>query len=677
MATDPGLPSDPDRTGLAGVVGDAPETVGAIADAMHPAGSRGRTERSTDVVDALGVHVSEHPAVASALPADVSGHDAHVWVVGEVYGARRDAGYLTRPGGVDDAAFVADELGRGGLDAVSGLNGHFVAVVHDRAAGTVSVATDRLGSRPVHYARPEPGTFAFATGIQALANHGAVEPAFDAPNLLQYLRYRRVVGTGTPLDGVRTLPPASVTTVDPDGGTATTRRYWEPRFRPMDRPFEYFVDRFAETFQTVIGEWVDPDRDYGVMLSGGSDSRLLLAAMEAPSVTAYHVGGWRNREAEVAERVAREAGCEFQFLELSGRAEGELLERTAARSNFEGSFDQGYALAFRERLAAEVDALASGLYADTLFKGASIPKPRVRVGPLGSVTLPVAERLDGPHALVERSFRHGDAAPRPSSVADGVEDPLLDGLSVEGDRIGFHGVEYPDYATFRVARSYYPLSNHTELAVSNAMGAIAPYRSPFLDDRLIDLQLRMPIRYQLRRDVVARALERLAPELAAIPHEPDGTPLNTSFPVRYAVKHARALGRKLRTGPTPPEPYLGQRSRRDHRAFVRESDFFPETLETATPAIEGVDALDAAGAHSALSAHRSGEDRTAELHALLTALSMPVTREVAGADAGDVVDDREAAPGVGDEGDRVGSAGPRGPRRPAEDLPLSGRAGPL
>lgn len=626
-------------TGIAGVLGESPETVRGIASAMHPEGSDGGTARSTRVDGAVGVHTSEHPTLASAGPAETADGDANVWVIGELYGTQRDEGYRQRPAGVDNATFVAREIDRDGLDAVAGLNGHFVALVHDREAGTASVVTDRLGTHAVHLARPSAGSVAFATQIQALANHEAITPSFDAPNLLQYLRYRRVPGTGTPLEGVEKLPPASVTTVDLDDASTTTRSYWEPEYRPIDKPFSYFVDRFTETFETVIDEWSDPERDYGVLLSGGSDSRLLLALLSEPDVTAYHMGGWRNRETEVAERAALEAGCEFRFLEQDEAYDERLLSEAASLSNFDGYFYQAYALPFREQLTGEVDVLASGLYADTLFKGTSVPQPTLPVGPLGSMKLPLAKGIDGPRDLVETSFRSGDSGRRrPAAIASGVDDPLLRGLSVDGDRVTFHGVEYPDYETFLFTRLYYPLSNDTELIYTNSMRQIAPYRSPFLDNRLIDLQLRMPMRYQLRRDVVSQALDRIAPELAAIPHEPDGTPLNTSYAVRYAMKHVKALARKVVSGPTPPAPYLGQRSQRDHGEFIRTSDFFPEKLGAGTAVAEGVDALDEAGVRTAFASHLAGEDRTAELYTLLTALSLPVTREIAGVDGAEGID---------------------------------------
>ena len=94
-----------DVTGIAGVVGDGPETVEGIASAMHPDGPGvgTGTVRSTRVDGPVGVHTSEHPALASDGPAEIEAGDASVWVVGEVYGVQRGGSYRKRPDGVDNA----------------------------------------------------------------------------------------------------------------------------------------------------------------------------------------------------------------------------------------------------------------------------------------------------------------------------------------------------------------------------------------------------------------------------------------------------------------------------------------------------------------------------------------------------------------------------------------------
>lgn len=80
---------------------------------------------------------------------------------------------------------------------------------------------------------------------------------------------------------------------------------------------------------------------------------------------------------------------------------------------------------------------------------------------------------------------------------------------------------------------------------------------------------------------------------------------------------------------------MSQRFQRDYGEFIRTSDFFPEKSGEGMPVAERESALNEAGVRSAFASHLAGEDQTAELYTLLTILSMPVTRDIAGYEATD------------------------------------------
>jgi asparagine synthase (glutamine-hydrolysing) len=210
------------------------------------------------------------------------------------------------------AQHCATYYDRHGMDFAAGLNGNFVGAVRHR--GSVSLFTDRLGTRPLYYARTDGGVV-FSTSIQSLPLHPGVETEFDVPHLAEYLALKRSFGTRTPLTGVEMTRLGSVATLDPEGGMAE-ERYWRPVRTPLDRSRGYFVDRLTETFRTVVADRTERAADYGLLLSGGSDSRLALAALDAldVSVHAFHLAEWRNREARTARRVAEAAGVPFTLL---------------------------------------------------------------------------------------------------------------------------------------------------------------------------------------------------------------------------------------------------------------------------------------------------------------------------------------------------------------------------
>ncbi|ELY51641.1 asparagine synthase-related protein [Natronolimnohabitans innermongolicus] len=549
------------------------------------------------------------------------------WVIGDVYGATDatgdDGAYEPRPASVDPARYCLSRYESDDLDFVGDLNGNFALLLYDEERELVALCTDRLGTVPLYWARPDDDTIVFATNVQLLPFHPAVDTAFSPAYLHEYLAFRRTFGVKTPFEGIETFGPGTVTTIPLAGGESTTDRYWRPQYRPRDASFDRFVDEFVRRFRTVVDEWTRDENEYGVLLSGGSDSRLVLAGLE--DATAFHMNDWMNREARIAERVAFETGVEFELLERGADYRIGALERNRWADSFNGWFTQPYTSGFEDAITARVDGLLSGLYADSLFGGYPIPSPTASLGPLGSVTLPVERSVetidDYVDLLLERA--HDDL-----EMPTDLRTVLESNIRRDGGRIVHHGVAYDSLDELVYYGDCYPLSNDDDLRFHGALRRTLPYRSPFLDNRLVDLSLSMPIRYRLRRNLVDRAVERLAPELAAIPHASTGVSLSRSFPASYAGEHATELWDKYLSPRSPPEPYLTDGPWLDDAELLRSFEFAPAVLESNADLVDALPGPDLEGACDLYRAHRRGENHVGGLYTLLTVLTMPATARV-------------------------------------------------
>jgi asparagine synthase (glutamine-hydrolysing) len=614
--------------GLTGLFGGEGESVRRLAADLQWSDQE---TSSTFVDDHVGVHVTHLPDRRDDQPVATEDGDALVWLLGELFGYDGESGYVPRADGTDSVELCAALYDRHGPAFLERLNGHFAGVVYDREREAASVFTDRFGTQAVFRARPD-GRFAFSTQLQPLALHGDVDPTFDREYLFEYLTFRHVFGVETPLQGIDKLPPASVTTYDLATGTVDRERYWEPQYRPEDRPFEDFVDEFVETFETVIGEWLDREHDVGVLLSGGSDSRLVLAAADQP-VTAFHLSDWWSEETRIAERAARTAGAEFRLLQRTDDYYPEALEKNASLSNFDGYFFQGYLTPFEDEVTGSVDRLMTGLYADTLFKGHALPERSVSFGGLGPISLPLLADVDSIQALIEHWIDDTDGSlPDPPAYLDVPRDMhavLRRNLTRSDGRIDHHGVEYDSLEDLIVAGHYYPLANDTELIFTHSLQQLVPHRTPFLDNRLVDLHLSMPLKYRLRRNLIKQAVARLDPELAAIPHASTGVSLSQSFSRQYLGRKATAFRRKYLPFDSPPKEYLEHGPWRNRAEFAGQKDFVMDRIRANEATVRVLPFLDWEGVQETYETHLRGENRTAELYTLLTFLEMPVTNAVA------------------------------------------------
>jgi asparagine synthase (glutamine-hydrolysing) len=614
--------SDERMTGVHGAIGhELPGTAG-------PRSSRYGVSSYAD--GGLSIRLVTHPLLGDEQPVEV-GEDVRVWVLGEVYGFDDTAvdgssGHRPRPKDVDSATYCAGLYASHGLEFAGRLNGNCVVLVHDEGADELLIVTDRLGTIPIYHARTDDGV-AFSTDIENVARRPEVETEFELGYLHEYLVYRRTFGVKTPLAGIEELPPASVSTIDLEDGSIDVERYWRPRFRPRDVSFETFADEFTRTFKRVIDEWRRDDLRYGVLLSGGSDSRLNLAALGS-DVTAFHMADWMSREARTAERVAIESGNEFVFLKRDPDYQSDSLQRNRAFSNFNGWFTQGYASGFEEEITDRVDVLLSGMYADTLFKGHAIPSPSCSLGPVGNLTLPLESSIDSLPEFVDwllESAPSDDNLPLSTDLRTVIEENVYR----DGDEIVHHGVRYDSLEDLVYAGGYFPLTNDDDVIFRNSLRGMLPYRTPFLDNRLVELSLRMPIRYRLRRNVINAAIERLDPELASIPHAHTGLGLDHSFAVDYLGRTFYALWRKHVVRESPPRSHLSNGSWVNDAELIRTDDFYWEAIEAHADLIDELPFVEFENVRDCYRSHLRGENNVVELYTLLTVLTMPITEELA------------------------------------------------
>ncbi|MCL7418030.1 MAG: asparagine synthase-related protein [Halalkalicoccus sp.] len=557
-------------------------------------------------------------------PVRTVGHDA-IWTFGEIHGFEGTSYENRYDGCYTESEYAAELYREHGLDFVRGMNATASVVFHQRDRDRLVIATDRLGTHPVYYAETGDG-IVFSTSVQTVLSHPAVDPAIDIDGLYSYLAFNRVPGVDTPFEAVHTLPPGAITTIDLPTGDLDTERYWRLEYDPLDRSFSYFVDRFVELLQRVFAERAGDDRRYAILLSGGSDSRLLLAAAEEIPV-AYHLTDWMSREARTAERIAFLADTDFRLLERPDDHIERMLEGVPRHMDFNGRFDQAHLHGFDARIREECDVLVTGLYGDSFFKGGLVPAFDLDLGPIGSVSTPIARDIDSiDDYLVSLDGSLPPFVETPTSIESTLRASLEE--RAEG-AVAFGGIEYASLADLVMFGSYYPLSNDSDYHYFG-LTQMANQWAPFLDNRFIDLACSMPIRYHLRRDVVNAALSALSPTLASVPHAETGVRPSSRFPFDLAKMYGSLFWRKHAVDERSPKPYYSRGSWRDRGVVLRERGFGREVLERNDALLEALPFLDREAAYACYEAHMAGADNTTELYTLFTVLEMPVFEELAG-----------------------------------------------
>lgn len=619
--------------GLCGVIG---RETGAIDDLLE--GLRLFDSQEVSVFrDQVVVGYCDHSIDFEPQPA-TSGNDL-LWCWGEVLGHDKRGEYTPRTGELTDVEYCIDLYDRYGMNFVAGLNSEFAGIRFDRDTAEVSLFTDRLGSRPIYYTETETGDVVFSSLLQSLAIHPDVELDVDPPFLSEFLAYGRAFGIHTPVEGVRAVPPSSVMTFDLDGDYVDSWRYWWPDPQHRDLSYSECVDRLESTVRSSLLDRVTPDRDRGLLLSGGTDSRLLVDAL-APDVTAFHMNERLegNSEAQTSERVAREVNADFIHLRRDIDYYPNVLERTSDVTNFNGLFRHAHAVGFSEEINEQVDELFCGHYSDTVLGGTYVPKQHPSPQFLRHVRPSRSPRSIDSTSEYVRAMEGGyigDYSPSASRFVDLPDSTSVLDANVHraNEHIDSHGVRYPDWSSLVEFGMVYPITNTRTFIFYETLCQLIPTRYPFLDNRIVDLALEIPPRYLYRRDIVSSALSDVNPTLASIPHPGHRLPVRYPYILKYWLKKALALSRKLpatwrsigsNDSSVESATFRDNGSWPDHAQVIRRHPFLGDILDRHADSILASEYLDADVVHGLYHDHLDGEDHTNLLYGIASILESSI-----------------------------------------------------
>jgi asparagine synthase (glutamine-hydrolysing) len=178
-----------------------------------------------------------------------------------------------------DTEVIIKAYHRWGADCVKHFLGMFAFAITEHATGTVMLARDRLGIKPMYLAE-SPGRLRFASTLPALLAAGEVDTSLDKVALQHYMTFHSVVpAPRTIVQGVRKLPPATVRIIKSDG-TSTESVYWEASFtRTLTMSREEWAAAVHEKLRVAVERRMVADVPVGVLLSGGLDSSYIVALL--------------------------------------------------------------------------------------------------------------------------------------------------------------------------------------------------------------------------------------------------------------------------------------------------------------------------------------------------------------------------------------------------------------
>lgn len=431
-------------------------------------------------------------------------------------------------------------------DYFAGRRGSFRGLEVERASGDVLAFTDPMGSRPLYLARTPTGVFLSDKAATVVTACGQGEPAWGP--LLEQLLVGSVLGGDCTVEGVTELSPGALVRVTLTGETVVAASSFvveDPEARR--RPVRALVRALSLAVDAA-------DDDAELLLSGGLDSRLALAAA-APGRRALHVTTTSDARAEaVASEVARRCGTHLRVVR---REPHDYVDVAAVSDLLTGGV--GFPLhAHHLGLSASSErafggsGLTHAYLFDTLLKGLYLLRPKaaareVRLRSVDGRSL----RL---RALLLRHKRDNRSPGRIVATLSDDGAALLDErLRALDERLAPLVVDGFDHALERAIRAH--VARHS--SYGNLLGWLEEHDvwSPALHPALWSWASGCPARFRHRGRALNAALLVVAPRLALVRDGDTGIPLGLGSGV------ARRVLSRLRAEMTSPRvpPALASR----------------------------------------------------------------------------------------------------------------------
>lgn len=424
----------------------------------------------------------------------------------------------------DDATYCLSLFEKWKDKAFERLNGSFSIAAYDFKKRELLLVTDRFCSRPIFYTVTDDGTIFFGSRLSSVLVSPQVNRDLNVPSIFELLTLQSILGTKTIYKHIHVVPPATILRFTND--QISMKKYWQLQYSPIERSEKFYVAKLSETLKRAVEVRMGTDCRYGLLLSGGVDSRTVLAAA-TKEIVAFTVCENENREVRVAREIALAKGCKHVIIPRAADHYIRIIDKAVELSDCLYASVHAHFINLFGRMQKETDIVLHGFVPAMPFKGEKYPYRIFRIlnfkfhtqfradSYLNSLSDDkLIEAFLAERRFVNQLLLHDPRqvfAPNVAihfqkhirqTIKEIVKDAHARGATpadVWGHIVGWHA----------------PSKSYGYLHVSH-IRPFAPERTVMFDNALFDLCLQMPVQLRRNAKVYRKASKKLNERLAVI-----------------------------------------------------------------------------------------------------------------------------------------------------------------
>ena len=383
-------------------------------------------------------------------------------------------------------------------EKLSRIDGIFAGVVFDTHKNELHIITDRYGLRPLYWTRLG-NRIAWASQTKAFLTLPEFSPVIDPISRDLFFATGQLPSGRTWLEGVAPVPPATQMTFRISDGSLTQQHYWSwDEIAPLTghHTRRELAQELGARFRTAVEQRTTGRT--GLALSGGLDSRAILAAMPRTPKT-FTFGHPDSADVRIAAQAASVKNAPHTILPLDDQ--NWLLPRISGVWYADGALDllHMHGIEHLKQQKEICDIFFNGAGGDGLAGAGHLFHPKGLSSYLKNKLHVQADRNTAQH--LETAFN------KAGSAHAFYIDWRMRGFTLHGPRLGLlHGLEY---------------------------------RLPFLDNQVQEFLYSIPLQQKANNRLYRQMLLQAFPEyFKNIPYQATGFPISHS---PWTVKILRRL----------------------------------------------------------------------------------------------------------------------------------------
>ena len=385
-------------------------------------------------------------------------------------------------------------------DFCNQLNGAFSILVIDYRLNKLLIITDKLGIYPIYtYGINNLSSFQFSSNFKTLFENIDNEVNEDIVSIAEFLKKGFIYHPNTFYEEIKTLDNGSYCVLDFNEKSILKKKYFKVSTKPVYN-FDYLVKELSKALLKSIERRTHKYLGKKVVfLSGGSDSRMILANSADPKTEAITLYNQENHEIKITKNIAKLLNVKHELIK---RNENYYLDSfdSSIKNNSGRSLpidDHFLNLKNNEKIK-KYDTILTGCYADWMFKGIALDRKQLSFFLIGKLPL---YRL--------KNFNFNFFSKR-TLLKEKYETMIR-------ERENQIFVNKDSHLNNEIGRIF-PLFQEETSSTRMTLQQFFPWDSIFSDNDVIKVYQHIPAKYKINSEVYDKAVSNILNKVKNIPH---------------------------------------------------------------------------------------------------------------------------------------------------------------